>query len=106
MSPHTLDLPFMFDNVDKPDHVAGRPSADTAALAEAMSESWLAFARRGDPNNSQVPPWAPYGLERRTEMLFDAPTRAVDDPFPQERAAFSDVPTQQLGGGLLVRMQL
>ena len=105
-SPHTLDLPFMFDNVDKPDHVAGRPSAQTAALAEAMSESWLAFARTGDPNNSHVPAWAPYSLERRTEMLFDAPPTAVDDPFPGERAVIEQLPTQQLGGGLLVRLPL
>ncbi|PRZ44102.1 para-nitrobenzyl esterase [Antricoccus suffuscus] len=105
-SPHTLDLPFMFDNVDKPDHVAGRPSADTAALAEAMSESWLAFARTGDPNNQHVPAWAPYSLDRRTEMLFDAPLTVVDDPFRGERATIEQLPTQQLGGGLLVRLPL
>ncbi|CAN7289131.1 carboxylesterase family protein [Phenylobacterium sp. LjRoot164] len=97
ISQHTLDLPFMFDNVAAAPHLTGPQSNDTRALAEAMSETWLAFARTGDPNNAAIPAWAPYDLGGRPMMLFDVPPRLADDPFAGERAFMSRFPTQQMG---------
>lgn len=97
VTPHSLDLPFVFDNVAVAEDMVGAPTEETAALADAMSESWLAFARTGDPNNPHVPAWAPYDTERRNVMLFDVDPRAVDDPHREERLAMSRYPTQQLG---------
>lgn len=97
ISPHSLDLPFVFDNVAVAADMVGPPTDETAAMAEAMSESWLAFARTGDPNNAHVPDWAPYDLDRRTVMHFDVPPQAVDDPHHDERLAMTRYPTQQLG---------
>jgi para-nitrobenzyl esterase len=62
-----------------------------------MSEAWLAFARSGDPNHRGIPRWQPYDLERRPVMLFDTPSRAVNDPHRDERLAMERYPTQQLG---------
>ena len=101
VSPHNLDLPFVFDNVDRAPHIAGPPTHETAAMAEAMSESWLAFARTGDPNNAAVPAWRPYDLAHRTVMHFEVPPVAVDDPFPDERLAMERYASQQAGGGVL-----
>jgi para-nitrobenzyl esterase len=103
VSPHNLDLPFVFDNVALARDIAGPVSAETAAMAEAMSESWLAFARTGDPNNAAVPAWRPYDLDHRTVMHFDVPPVAVDDPFPDERRAMERYESQQAGGGVLHR---
>ena len=97
ITPHSLDLPFVFDNVAHAPDMVGEPTAETAALAQAMSESWIAFARTGDPNNAHVPAWAPYDTDRRTVMLFDTESAAVDDPHRDERLAMSRYPTQQLG---------
>ena len=97
ITPHSLDLPFVFDNVDVAADMVGEPTDETAALATAMSESWIAFARTGDPSNAHVPDWAPYDLDRRTVMLFDTEPSAVDDPHREERLAMSRYPTQQLG---------
>jgi para-nitrobenzyl esterase len=97
ITPHSLDLPFVFDNVHVAPDMVGEPSDETAALADAMSESWIAFARTGDPNNGCVPAWAPYDDQRRTVMLFDTDPRAVDDPHGEERVAMTRYPTQQLG---------
>ena len=48
-SPHSLDLPFVFDNVAKSESMVG--GGDGArALADQMSAAWLAFARTGNPN--------------------------------------------------------
>jgi para-nitrobenzyl esterase len=62
-----------------------------------MSETWLAFARSGNPNNPTVPAWRPYELEARTVMLFDTPPAAESDPHRAERLAMERYPTQQLG---------
>lgn len=97
ISPHSLDLPFMFDNVTKSPQMVGEPTDATAAMAEAMSESWLAFARSGDPNNAAIPRWEPYDLETRAVMLFDTPPAAEHDPHRAERLAMEKYPTQQLG---------
>ncbi len=103
ITPHSLDLPFVFDNVAIAPDMVGPPSEETAAVAEAMSESWLAFARTGDPNNAAVGAWTPYDLERRTVMLFDVESKAAEDPHREERLAMSRYPTQQVRGRVLHR---
>lgn len=95
ITPHSLDLPFMFDNVARAPHMVGPPTAETAALAHAMSEAWLAFARTGDPNHVDIPHWKPYDLQERTVMLFDARSSAQSDPHREERLAMEAYPTQQ-----------
>jgi para-nitrobenzyl esterase len=97
ITPHSLDLPFMFDNVSRAREMVGPPSEQTAVLAASMSETWLAFARTGNPNNATIPAWRPYDLERRNVMLFDVPTTSADDPHREERLAIQKYATQQLG---------
>lgn len=96
ITPHSLDLPFMFDNVSRAPHMVGPPSEATAALARMMSEAWLAFARSGDPNHQGLPAWRPYDLQTRNVMLFDTPSTAANDPQREERLAMARYPTQQL----------
>ena len=103
ITPHSLDLPFVFDNVAVARDMVGEPTDATGAMAEAMSESWIAFARTGDPNNSAVPRWDPYDLDRRTVMHFDVPPVAVDDPHREERLAMGRYDTQQARGRVLHR---
>jgi para-nitrobenzyl esterase len=62
-----------------------------------MQQALLAFARRGDPNYSGMPPWQPYGLARRQTMVFDVASRLEDDPRGAERRLFSKVPFIQQG---------
>ncbi len=97
VTPHSLDLPFMFDNVDTVPDMIGPATDETAAMAQAMSESWLAFARTGDPDCAAVPEWSPYDLARRTVMHFDVPPVAVDDPHRSERLFMERYPSQQEG---------
>lgn len=98
-SPHSLDLAFVFDNVPAGNLFVGPPTDQTAAMARAMSESWIAYARTGDPNNPAVPRWNPYDLDSRSTMIFDVPSRAVDDPRRAEREFMSQFPTQQGASG-------
>lgn len=84
-SQHTLDLPFMFDNVARAPHLTGPATAETRALTEAMAGAWLAFAHKGDPNHAGLPNWPTYDVASRPVMLFDTPSRLANDPFRDER---------------------
>lgn len=84
-SQHTIDLPFMFDNVARAPHLTGPETAETKAMTEAMAGAWLAFAHKGDPNHAGLPAWPTYDVARRPVMLFDAPSKLASDPFRDER---------------------
>ncbi|MBW1885386.1 MAG: carboxylesterase family protein, partial [Deltaproteobacteria bacterium] len=62
------------------------PEAD--ALCQAMMDSWVAFAHRGDPNCDALPAWSPYGEEKRSTMILDRTRELRDAPADRERAAW------------------
>ena len=95
-APHTLDIPLAFDNIDKQGSITGT-GPEARRMAERLSESFLAFARSGDPNNRTVPKWEPYQLPRRQTLIFDSATRLADDPRGGERRLFAQVPFLQQG---------
>ena len=78
-SPHALDLPLVFDNVNIARALLG-PGEEPQALAAAMADTWIAFARSGDPNNNAIPTWPAYDPRRRATMIFDATLRLENDP--------------------------
>ena len=81
-SPHAVEIPLVFDNVEKARNFVGRGD-DPQVVADQMSDAWLAFARTGDPG------WPAYDAERRTTKLFDVQSRLTDDPLPEVRAILS-----------------
>ena len=78
-SPHTLDMPFMFNNVDKSVAITGE-STEARILENQMSSSWIAFARTGDPSNPAVGSWTPYTAKQRATMIFDVTPGIQNDP--------------------------
>jgi para-nitrobenzyl esterase len=88
-SPHTLEIPFVFANVDKAAVLVGS-GPQVAVLEREMSDAWLAFARTGNPNTSGLPQWPAYDANRRATMVFDTATRVVDDPDGAIRKALQD----------------
>jgi para-nitrobenzyl esterase len=86
-SPHTLEMPFVFDNVQVAPGLSGGASPEAVALAARVSEAWIAFATRGDPdsNKSGLPHWPAYDSTRRATMLFNNESKVVDDPSSEER---------------------
>jgi para-nitrobenzyl esterase len=81
---HTLEIPFVFDNVDAAKSMTGS-GKDRYALAARMSSAWVAFARTGDPNHPGLPQWAPYDTKRRATMIFNDQCKLVDDPHGAEQ---------------------
>lgn len=101
VTPHSLDLPFIFDNVETESgaRLAGPPTDATAAMVDQMSATWIAYARTGDPNHAGLPDWAPYDLESRPTMVFDLPPHAENDPWAGEREFMAQFETQQTQRG-------
>ena len=94
-APHASDIQLVFDNIDKPGATAIGPKAQ--AMADQMSETFIAFARSGDPNNRQIPIWKKYTMARRETMVFDVPSHLENDPRGAERRLFARVPYVQPG---------
>ncbi|HEV2530630.1 carboxylesterase/lipase family protein [Phenylobacterium sp.] len=83
-SPHAIEIPLVFDNVEKARNFVGRGEAPQA-LAEQMSAAWLAFARTGDPSAKGLPTWPAYDAQGRATMIFDLESRVEHDPLPDVR---------------------
>lgn len=94
-APHASDIQLVFDNIDKPGATA--IGARAQPMADQMSETFIAFARTGNPNNKQIPNWEMYTLPRRRTMVFDVPSHLEDDPRGAERRLFAKVPYVQPG---------
>lgn len=84
--PHALDIGMVFDNVAKSESMSGT-SPEAQAIADQMSESWLAFARNGDPSNAKVPAWPAYKADARSMMVFRTTPGVETDIRAAERAA-------------------
>ncbi|MGD9903959.1 MAG: carboxylesterase/lipase family protein [Dehalococcoidia bacterium] len=84
-SPHTIEIPFVFDNVTRAALTRNAPTAQ--ALADKVSAAWLAFARSGTPSIGALPAWTPFTARDRATMVFDDESRIVNDPIGQERRA-------------------
>jgi para-nitrobenzyl esterase len=89
---HAMDLPFVFDTTDVPLSTKGADGA--AELAAAMSASWAAFARTGNPGNAAIPAWPAYTTGELATMVFDTRCRTVNDPMREARRLWSRVATR------------
>jgi para-nitrobenzyl esterase len=85
-SPHTIEIPFAFDNVKISASLTGG-GAEAMALADKMSEAWIAFARTGDPNTPKLPRWPRFNANDRPTMVFNNESRVVNDPIREQRLA-------------------
>jgi para-nitrobenzyl esterase len=81
-SAHCLEIPFVFNNFPNwPDSpmLKGAKPAETAGLAEAMHNAWIAFARSGKPQHAGLPVWPVYRRADRMTMRFDSVIGPVSD---------------------------
>jgi para-nitrobenzyl esterase len=89
-SPHALEIAFAFDNTEKSARfTGGGPRA--AALADKMSDAWIAFARTGNPNTPKWPTWTPYDAINRASLVINDETKIINDPTKERRIAMQAV---------------
>jgi para-nitrobenzyl esterase len=88
MAFHCFDLCFFFNNAERCDSVTGNGEA-AKRLARQMSQSWIHFARTGNPNHAGIRKWEPVTANGSETMIFDTESRFSVDPDSLERAAYS-----------------
>jgi para-nitrobenzyl esterase len=84
--PHALDIGMIFDNVQKSASMSGTSPA-AQHIADMMSETWIAFAKTGDPGNPMLPAWPNYTAAQRNMMIFRDQPGVEVDVRAAERAA-------------------
>ena len=86
---HAIDIPFTFGTQARAAEFVGTgPEVD--ALAEAVMDAWIAFARSGDPSTESLP-WERYDPVERTQMML-GPNRRVEQSWrAAERAVWDGV---------------
>jgi para-nitrobenzyl esterase len=77
-SPHSIEHGFVWNNVDISEGVYGKNSG-AQRMADQMSATWVAFARSGNPNNSNIPNWPVYTNENPSQMVFNLTSKVVRD---------------------------
>jgi para-nitrobenzyl esterase len=85
---HTLEIPFVLDNVDEAKSMTGT-GQDRYPLQDKMSGAWAAFARSGNPNHKGLANWPAFSTEQRATMVFNNECKVVNDPFKEERLALA-----------------
>ncbi|HTV08076.1 MAG TPA: carboxylesterase family protein [Candidatus Aquilonibacter sp.] len=99
-APHTVDIPFFFDNLAMSPGMVGASAEDVQLaqpLATAMSETLIAFGRTGNPNHSNLPHWPAYDLTSRATMIWNTPPQVMDDPRGKERELAAQAHYRQPG---------
>ncbi len=81
---HTMEMPFVFDNLDKKGFEGLVGTNPPQQVADAMHDAWVAFATSGRPA------WPQFDLKRRATMRFDTTSVVVEDPCPAERVLWEN----------------
>ncbi|MGA1981018.1 MAG: carboxylesterase family protein [Acidobacteriaceae bacterium] len=107
---HTIDIPFMFDNIaiaqrqvgSEPEHLA-----EANALAAIMSQMLITYGRTGNPNgddkakaatqDGKLPYWPAYDLKNMSTMMWEAKPRVENDPRGAERVEAEKAHYHQAG---------
>ncbi|HXX20271.1 MAG TPA: carboxylesterase/lipase family protein [Candidatus Acidoferrum sp.] len=83
---HCSELAFVFDNTDRCAPMTGG-GPGPRAIAAKVSQAWISFARRGDPNHPGLPKWPAFTASDKAVMIFDNICEAKNDPDRDERKA-------------------
>jgi para-nitrobenzyl esterase len=91
-SPHTVELPFVFNNVaEQPEEVGNGP--ELQPLADKVSGAWTSFARTGNPSATGTPKWVAYSAKERATMIINNEWKLVNDPRHEARLIINSLPT-------------
>ena len=97
-SPHTIEIPFVFDNATtEAGIVMTGGGTEAAALAERVSSAWVAFARTGTPTADGLPEWPAYSQDGRASMHIDVTSRVAPYMDPAMVELFHNMLWTQAG---------
>ena len=85
---HTVEIPFVFDNVELTPSMVGT-GHELQPMADKISAAWVAFARTGKPNHKGIPNWPAFNTSERATMILNTECKVVNDPYGEERRALA-----------------
>jgi para-nitrobenzyl esterase len=83
---HCSEIPFVFANTDVSAFATGG-TAEARQLGDKVSDAWINFAKKGDPNHSGLPKWPAYSADAGPVMIFDKNCEVKNDPDRELRKA-------------------
>jgi para-nitrobenzyl esterase len=91
---HGLELPFVFGTLDKGPgklFAIGASKKTIRRISQQMQQSWINFARYGNPNGSSPAVWEKYNSTNRYTMIFDKKSYVSNDPSDFHRKAWGNL---------------
>ena len=67
---HCMDIAFQFNNIKRCEEMTGG-GKQAMMLADKISQAWINFASKGDPNSKGLPAWPKYTESNGATMIFD-----------------------------------
>jgi para-nitrobenzyl esterase len=92
---HAVELPFVFNTLNKPAAELFLGQDPPLQLARDVNATWAAFARYGDPSRGALGEWPPYEPIDRKTMIIDLQSRVQSDPLSEERMLWPESPTRR-----------
>jgi para-nitrobenzyl esterase len=89
---HGLELPFVFGTLDKGPgklFTIGANRKTIHRISQQMQQSWVNFARYGNPNPAEQTTWGKYNSSGRYTMIFDKKSYVSNDPADIHRKAWT-----------------
>ncbi len=86
---HFSEVPYVFDNTDLSSFATGG-TAEARELAATISDAWINFARKGDPNHRGLPPWPAFTPDKVPTMCFDKTCEVKNNHDRELRKAVAD----------------
>ena len=83
---HCSELPFVFNNTDRAAAMTGG-GPEARELGGRVSDAWIAFARKGDPNHPGLPKWPAFTAKEGALMIFDNKCEVRMNPDGEARRA-------------------
>jgi len=88
---HCMEIPFAMNNIARCEEMTGG-GKDAYALADKVSQSWINFARTGDPNHKGLPSWPKYNSSVGATMMFDNTSTVRNHPDKEYLEVISGTP--------------
>lgn len=91
-SAHALEIPFVWNTLNAPQTKLFTGQApNLEKMASIMHNTWIAFAKSGDPNNDLLPEWPEFNLSNYPTMILNEESTITNDPYRDDRIKWENI---------------